>query len=211
VSLGGIGATTPLDTLEVKADALSITGTVSAGQLFLTANSVATPGGQLVASQPYSNTNRSNAAVTLEGLTTAGLFGTLDKPVALDAPGLFVVTPNNTNTLPFVFLGGNPGRKPVYEFAAVPNRRLVFYNGVAPDSPESRSALSAALTPLREVMTEVLMAGFAKENIRRQLLQGMLFEAGLARPMIDEFRGEGAAAPQSCTPAAGGGDGLICR
>jgi hypothetical protein len=42
------------------------------------------------------------------------------------------------------------------------------------------------------------MAGFAKENIRSELLRGIVVETGLARPGIDEFVGEGVTAPPTC-------------
>ena len=108
---------------------------------------------------------------------------------------------------------GDPALKPVYEFANDPSKRQVLYNGVAPDSPAARAALGAALAPLREVLSEVLLAGFAKENIRRQLTQGQVLETGLARPGIDEFTGEGVGSPQSCqgsTQAAGQGS-IACQ
>jgi hypothetical protein len=170
--------------------------------------------GIIVASQDFgNNTDAANAAVTLKGLTTAGIFGTVDNPIQVQAPGLFVVNPNESNALPIVFLGGDPNLKPVYEFAADPSRRVVLYNGVAPDSPTSRAAIGAALAPLREVLSEVLLAGFAKENIRRQLVQGQVLETGLARPGIDEFTGEGVTGPNACqgsASAAAAGD-IACQ
>jgi hypothetical protein len=89
----------------------------------------------------------------------------------------------------------------------------VLYNGVTPDTPASRAALNAALAPLREILSEVLLAGFAKENIRRQLMQGQVLETGLARPGIDEFTGDGVALQPSCagSPSAAAAGDIACR
>ncbi len=53
---------------------------------------------------------------------------------------------------------------------------------------------------VRALLDELSVAGFAKENIRRQLLQGIILETGLSRPGIDEFVGEGVAPPTACEP-----------
>ncbi len=50
-------------------------------------------------------------------------------------------------------------------------------------------------------MMEALLSGFGKENIRKQLQRGLVFETGLAPPAVDII--EPAKAPGSCTPAAG--------
>jgi hypothetical protein len=215
VALGSVGDVTPLKVFNVLGDKVTVPGRVQGRQVFITANNVMTMApGIIVASQEFgNNSDAANAAVTLKGLTTAGIFGTVDNPIQIQAPGLFVVNPNASNTLPIVFLGGDPNLKPVYEFAADPSRRVVLYNGVAPDSPQSRAAIGAALAPLREVLSEVLLAGFAKENIRRQLVQGQVLETGLARPGIDEFTGEGVTAPNACqgsASAAAAGD-IACQ
>jgi hypothetical protein len=76
----------------------------------------------------------------------------------------------------------------------------VFYNDQLPDSPEARAALSAALDQLRRLLEEINLAGFAKENIRKELTQGLVLETGLARPGIDEFVGDGVAPPAGCLP-----------
>jgi hypothetical protein len=210
VALGVVGDARPLSKLNVKGESVTFAGNVNATQVFVTANSVVTTSGVIVASKSFTTTDEFNAALKLEGLSTAGLFGTLENPIRIDAPGLFVVIPNTSNELPFVFLAGDPSRKPVYEFADNSSRRLVLYNGVTPDTPASRAALSAALAPLREVISEVLQAGFAKENIRRQLLQGMVLEAGLARPGIDEFSGDGVTPPAACSGTVQAGN-LACQ
>jgi hypothetical protein len=215
VALGSVGDVTPLKVFNVLGDKVTVSGRVQGRQVFITANNVMTMApGIIVASQEFgNNSDAANAAVTLKGLTTAGIFGTVDNPIQIQAPGLFVVNPNESNTLPIVFLGGDPNLKPVYEFAADPGRRVVLYNGVAPDSPQSRAAIGAALAPLREVLSEVLLAGFAKENIRRQLVQGQVLETGLARPGIDEFTGEGVTGPNACqgsASAAAAGD-IACQ
>ncbi|HEX2830690.1 MAG TPA: autotransporter-associated beta strand repeat-containing protein [Burkholderiales bacterium] len=200
VQLGTIGDVTPLKVFNVFGENANVVGPVKATQIAITANSVATNGaGVLIASKDFANDSAiTNAAVKLQGLTGPGVFGTVDNFLQIQAPGLFVVIPNESNALPVVFLGGDPSLKPVYEFANDPSKRVVLYNGVAPDSPAARAALGAALAPLREVISEVLLAGFAKENIRRQLVQGQVLETGLARPGIDEFTGEGVQQQPSC-------------
>jgi hypothetical protein len=178
-----------------------VIGRVQGTQIGITANTVATNGaGIVVASRVFENdVAATKAALTLQGLTTPGIFGTVDHFLQIQAPGLFVVMPNGSNGLPQVFLGGDPTLKPVYEFADDPSKRIVLYNGVAPDSPAARAAIGAALAPLREIINEVLLAGFAKENIKRQLVQGQVLETGLARPGIDEFTGDGVQQQPSCT------------
>jgi hypothetical protein len=215
VQLGTIGDVTPLQVLNVFGESVNVLGPVKATQIAVTANSVATDGaGVLIASKEFANDSAiTNAAVKLQGLTGAGIFGTVDHFLQIQAPGLFVVVPNESNALPVVFLGGDPSLKPVYEFASDPSKRVVLYNGVAPDSPAARAALGAALAPLREVISEVLLAGFAKENIRRQLVQGQVLETGLARPGIDEFTGEGVQQQPSCpgSPNAASNGAIACQ
>ena len=55
-------------------------------------------------------------------------------------------------------------------------------------------------------MMEALLAGFGKENIRKQLQRGLVFETGLAPPAVDII--EPAAKPDTCTPP--GGSDLNC-
>jgi hypothetical protein len=212
VALGNVGDVKPLQVFDVFGENVAVAGKVQGTQIAITANSVVTNGaGVLVASREFNNDSAvTNAAVKLQDLTTPGTFGTVDHFLQIQAPGLFVVLPNQSNTLPAVFLGGDPKLKPVYEFANDPSKRQVLYNGVAPDSPAARAALGAALAPLREVISEVLLAGFAKENIRRQLTQGQVLETGLARPGIDEFTGDGVGAPAACQGSANAaGQGTI--
>ena len=58
-------------------------------------------------------------------------------------------------------------------------------------------------------MAEALAAGFGKENIRKQLTRGLVFETGLASPAVDDI--DSAARPEPC-PAGTGADGtaLAC-
>ncbi|WP_127995645.1 beta strand repeat-containing protein [Piscinibacter defluvii] len=66
--------------------------------------------------------------------------------------------------------------------------------------------LSDAQEPFRRAMAEALAAGFGKENIRKQLSRGLVFETGLAAPAVDNI--DSAKRPDAC---AGGGAGLGCR
>ncbi|MEO8524487.1 MAG: YDG domain-containing protein [Caldimonas sp.] len=63
---------------------------------------------------------------------------------------------------------------------------------------EYLEAVSDAQEPFRRAMMEALLAGFGKENIRKQLQRGLVFETGLAPPAVDII--EPAAKPDSCTP-----------
>lgn len=65
--------------------------------------------------------------------------------------------------------------------------------------------LSDAQEPFRRAMAEALAAGFGKENIRKQLSRGLVFETGLAAPAVDDIQGAKPAA--GCTAGAG----LACR
>jgi hypothetical protein len=215
INLASVADVTPLKAFNAAGESINVAGTIQAQQVFFTANSVATSGsGVIVASKAFANsTAQADAAVTLRGLTGPGIFGTATNFLQVRAPGLFVVIPNGSNTLPVVFLGGAPNLKPVYEFTNDATKRLVLYNGVTPDTPAARAAIGSALAPLREVLSEVLLAGFAKENIRRQLIQGQVLETGLARPGIDEFTGDGVTGPASCqgSAAAAAAGNLACQ
>ena len=46
-------------------------------------------------------------------------------------------------------------------------------------------AVSDAQEPFRRAMAEALASGFGKENIRKQLQRGLVFETGLAPPAVD--------------------------
>lgn len=61
--------------------------------------------------------------------------------------------------------------------------------------------VSDAQEPFRRAMAEALAAGFGKENIRKQLTRGLVFETGLAAPAVDTI--EPAKRPDSCTAGAG--------
>ncbi|MEP6739248.1 MAG: YDG domain-containing protein [Caldimonas sp.] len=70
---------------------------------------------------------------------------------------------------------------------------------------EYLQAVSDAQEPFRRAMLEALLSGFGKENIRKQLQRGLVFETGLAPPAIDII--DSAKPPEPCkTP----GPGLSC-
>ena len=71
---------------------------------------------------------------------------------------------------------------------------------------EYLQAVSDAQEPFRRAMMEALLAGFGKENIRKQLQRGLVFETGLAPPAVDII--EPATKPDTCTPP--GGSDLNC-
>ena len=70
--------------------------------------------------------------------------------------------------------------------------------------------LSDAQEPFRRAMAEALAAGFGKENIRKQLSRGLVFETGLAAPAVDNI--DTARRPEACTGAGGANAAALgCR
>lgn len=65
---------------------------------------------------------------------------------------------------------------------------------------EYLQGVSDAQEPFRRAMAEALAAGFGKENIRKQLSRGLVFETGLAAPAVDNI--DSAARPGTCTGGA---------
>ena len=65
---------------------------------------------------------------------------------------------------------------------------------------EYLQGVSDAQEPFRRAMAEALAAGFGKENIRKQLTRGLVFETGLAPPAVDRI--EPARRPADCTAGA---------
>ena len=61
--------------------------------------------------------------------------------------------------------------------------------------------VSDAQEPFRRSLNEALASGFGKENIRRQLQRGLVFETGLAPPAVDVI--ESAGKPLPCSPRDG--------
>lgn len=70
---------------------------------------------------------------------------------------------------------------------------------------EYLQGVSDAQEPFRRAMAEALAAGFGKENIRKRLTVGLVFETGLAVPAIDDI--QPAKGPGRCT-LGGAGNGL---
>ncbi|MDB5816435.1 MAG: filamentous hemagglutinin [Rhizobacter sp.] len=70
-------------------------------------------------------------------------------------------------------------------------------------------AVSDAQEPFRRALAEALAAGFGKENIRKQLSQGLVFETGLAPPAVDDI--QPATPPATCSVSRGpNGASLSC-
>ena len=67
---------------------------------------------------------------------------------------------------------------------------------------EYLQAVSDAQEPFRRAMIESFLAGFTKENIRKPLMRGAVFETGLAPPAIDDIESD---RPAACLP-----DALAC-
>jgi len=69
---------------------------------------------------------------------------------------------------------------------------------------EYLQGVSDAQEPFRRAMAEALASGFGKENIRKQLTRGLVFETGLAPPAVDRI--EPARRPAECAA----GTSLAC-
>ena len=75
---------------------------------------------------------------------------------------------------------------------------------------EYLQGVSDAQEPFRRSMAEALAAGFGKENIRKQLQRGLVYETGPAAPAVDTIAP--ARKPASCSPARGAnGSPLSCN
>ncbi len=66
---------------------------------------------------------------------------------------------------------------------------------------EYLQGVADAQEPFRRAMLEALLSGFGKENIRKQLQRGLVFETGLAPPAVDII--DSAKPAESCAPASG--------
>ena len=64
---------------------------------------------------------------------------------------------------------------------------------------EYLQAVADVQEPFRRAMIESFLAGFTKENIRKPLMRGSVFETGLAPPAIDDIESD---RPAACLPEA---------
>ena len=83
--------------------------------------------GMITATLPFAGVG-GPAALTLRGLASGGNYGFERGALRVDVPGLLVVSPNSNQSLPIVWLQGDPTRKPSYEFYTSSTHRLVCYN-----------------------------------------------------------------------------------
>ena len=112
-------------------------------------------------------------SVTVSGLTLGGL----------DAGNYSVVSPTGVNVITVTILSAAE-----QIFAEL-------------RSKEYLQALSDAQEPFRRAIAESLASGFGKENIRKQLARGLVFETGPAPPAIETI--DKPKAPEQCSPPAG--------
>jgi hypothetical protein len=204
-------ATGALDAVEIQSTKVNI-GTLGiyANTVTIKADSVTSPTATSIIKivQNPVNNYATNALFFIDylsgaGNATFGLAGT-GSGIKVDMQNgvLPVFYKNRTNA---VYLEGPTLYKPLYDYADDPTARLVMYNNQVTDSPTTRSALNAALSPLRDAIKDALSSGFSKENLRKQLEQGVVLETGLARPGIDKIGGISGAAQQceASTPDLG--------
>jgi len=103
------------------------------------------------------------------------------------------------------FLAGPVDREPRHE-----GNRLVLYN-FQPTLATITSALNAAVAPLRDALTEALASGYSKENVRKELAQGLVLEVGVAFPALDEVEGkDGLEGPAEAVDCSFGPGKLDC-
>ena len=125
-------------------------------------------------------------------------------PILVNMSNVFEVDPDSASASP-VYLAGPADRQPRYDGA-----RLVLYNFNPALAPITESALNAATAPLRELLREALESGYSKENVRRELAQGLVREVGMAFPAIDELEEEGLRVPPEADGCAFGSGTLDC-
>ncbi len=182
------GLTNPLRNFQLVSNQAVIgAGGITARSVVFVADSVTTPraaDGSIRLIQRGDN----SVVLTFRGLTGIGQYGFagVGNGIYVDTNDYVAVMPNNVVTpQSVVYLEGNRTFKPAYEFASDTTYRVVVYNGEAADSPQIRGALSSAIAPLRDTIKEQLSAGFSKENLRKQLSEGVVLQTGVARPGID--------------------------
>jgi len=144
--------------------------------------------------------NTANASVVgvlagdVVGLDTSAAVGTIPDP----NPGV-----NKPVTLTGLALTGIDAVN--YAISSLPgagNTTVTIISGAQNTFEELRykeylQGVSDAQEPFRRAMAEALAAGFGKENIRKQLQRGLVFETGLAPPAVDVI--DSAARPVTCT------------
>lgn len=148
--------------------------------------------------------------------TNASVLGIVEGDlVTLDASGATgsVETPDPGTKPVFVdglvLLGPDAGNYALLSTPVTPNgsgltvrilsTQQAFFEGTR--YKQYLEGVSDAQEPFRRAMAEALAAGFGKENIRKQLTRGLVFETGLAAPAIDNI--EPAKGPDECTAGAG--------
>ena len=174
-----------------------------------------TPAGITATNRPVDGTT--TVAIDTSGATVLGVIQ--GDVVTLNTSGAVgsVATPDPGNAKPVLVtglaLGGTDA--PNYSILSTPvtpsggglTVRILTVQQAAFEDIRYKQYLqgvSDAQEPFRRAMAEALAAGFGKENIRKQLTRGLVFETGLAAPAVDRI--EPAARPASCT----GGSSLGC-
>ena len=194
----------PIDNFQVKSSEVNIgQGGLTARSVVLVAGKVSTPFGnggviRLVKQGAVSSVDRPVLSFIGLDYPAGGSFGVPGAALYVDTNDYVAVLPNSPLNSP-VFLVGTTDYKPAYEFASDQTFRFVSYNGASADSPQIRGALSSAIGPLRDTIKEQLSAGFSKENLRKQLSEGVVLQTGVARPGIDRI--DNAASVETCDVA----------
>jgi hypothetical protein len=201
-------AANPINNFQVKSTQVNMgLGGVTARSVVLVADKVTTPNG-INGSLSLVKRGDNSVVLTFRGLTGNGSFGeaSTGKAIYVDVNDYVAVMPNkDTTAAAVVYLEGTRDYKPAYEFTSDATFRAVVYNGDAADSPQIRGALSSAVAPLRDTIKEQLSAGFSRENLRKQLSEGVVLQTGVAGPAIDRI--ENTSAGQDCEVA---GETLVC-
>ena len=155
-TVDGVNGVTVGGKATLTSTTVNVNRPLGARQVDITADQVTTdPNGLIRATMQFINTDSSNAALALHGMTGDGIFGTLANPIRIEAPGLFVVTPNTNPASPAVQLSGDPAKPPVNQFPDAAHRP-VFYNGqqLVSAPPPNGGLFDSALNSIYDLLTD---------------------------------------------------------
>ena len=146
---------------------------------------------------------RDKGGLNLQAYTEGkeGSFGTPAQPVKVQFLTPLTLSQDTVNVLPIiggvVYLVGPVAPAPFYSRGL----RSVCYNFLGErcqrlSAPITQTALNAAYSELRRMIEEVLRSGYSKENVRSELVKGLVLESGMAPPALDDIAGDGIRLPR---------------
>jgi hypothetical protein len=168
----------------------------------LTADSVRTSpyGGLIRARLPYDNNqgiSTAMPALTIN-VTAAGLNGSSNYGGIAPADRIAVSLGNSTGSYAtirptggaslgpgYVSLGGDEALRPFYDGSGKLTEVPLFYNGLAPDSPQVIGALSSVTSAIEEARRARFEQAVRTENVSSRLRTGVIVEVGAGRPATE--------------------------